>query len=282
MAGKVSSELQTIIRKRPQLFADLISALKDQPDRVGPPDCSGGPRWQLVTNGARLVQEQKKLVKVAASEARNLTESAAGDSVHKEIAEKEPGASQNRDALNRARREVQKKRYEAALADYTEAIRRKPDSAEAYYGRGNAYLKQTLLAPALRGFDGQKLESVHETAISDFTEAIRLKPNFAETYARRGSAYWRQEQNSGALADFNEAIRLNPQSEWAWNGRGSVYLDQNQYEKAVADYSEAIRLEPNKTESYSCRAVAYQKLGQTAKAKQDWAKIEHLQKLGFH
>jgi transcriptional regulator with XRE-family HTH domain len=34
MAGKVSSELQTTIRKRPKLFADLIRALKDQPDHA--------------------------------------------------------------------------------------------------------------------------------------------------------------------------------------------------------------------------------------------------------
>jgi HTH-type transcriptional regulator, competence development regulator len=34
MAGKVSSELQTIIRKRPKLFADLIRALKDLPDHA--------------------------------------------------------------------------------------------------------------------------------------------------------------------------------------------------------------------------------------------------------
>jgi HTH-type transcriptional regulator, competence development regulator len=34
MAGKVSSELQTIIRKRPKLFAELIRALKDQPDHA--------------------------------------------------------------------------------------------------------------------------------------------------------------------------------------------------------------------------------------------------------
>ena len=32
MAGKVSSELQTIIRKRPQLFADLIRALNEKED----------------------------------------------------------------------------------------------------------------------------------------------------------------------------------------------------------------------------------------------------------
>jgi HTH-type transcriptional regulator, competence development regulator len=34
MTGKVSSELQTIIRKRPKLFADLIRELKDQPDHA--------------------------------------------------------------------------------------------------------------------------------------------------------------------------------------------------------------------------------------------------------
>src|SRR6478736_6223425 len=32
MAGKVSSDLQNIIRKRPQLFSQLIRELKDMPD----------------------------------------------------------------------------------------------------------------------------------------------------------------------------------------------------------------------------------------------------------
>jgi len=34
MAGKVSSDLQGIIRKRPQLFADLIRQLKSMPDHA--------------------------------------------------------------------------------------------------------------------------------------------------------------------------------------------------------------------------------------------------------
>jgi len=32
MAGKVSSDLQAIIRERPQLFADLIRQMKEMPD----------------------------------------------------------------------------------------------------------------------------------------------------------------------------------------------------------------------------------------------------------
>ena len=34
MAGKVSSELQAVIRRRPKLFAELIRSLKDQPDHA--------------------------------------------------------------------------------------------------------------------------------------------------------------------------------------------------------------------------------------------------------
>ena len=34
MAGRVSSDLQEIIRKRPQLFSQLIRELKNQPDRA--------------------------------------------------------------------------------------------------------------------------------------------------------------------------------------------------------------------------------------------------------
>ena len=34
MAGKVSSDLQEIIRKRPELFAELIRQLKKAPDHA--------------------------------------------------------------------------------------------------------------------------------------------------------------------------------------------------------------------------------------------------------
>jgi transcriptional regulator with XRE-family HTH domain len=34
LAGKVSSDLQQVIRKRPELFASLIRQLKDQPDHA--------------------------------------------------------------------------------------------------------------------------------------------------------------------------------------------------------------------------------------------------------
>ena len=54
-------------------------------------------------------------------------------------------------------------RYEAAIADYDEAICLKPDFAAAYHNRGNA--KQAL--------------ERYGDAIADYNQAILLKPDFA-------------------------------------------------------------------------------------------------------
>lgn len=59
---------------------------------------------------------------------------------------------------------------ESILADFDEAIRLKPDFAEAYVDRGNT--KRLL---------GKKRE-----ALSDYNKAIQIKPDYALAYANRG------------------------------------------------------------------------------------------------
>jgi tetratricopeptide (TPR) repeat protein len=49
--------------------------------------------------------------------------------------------------------------YDKAIDEYTEAIRLKPDYADAYYNRGNAYVGQGKL----------------DKAIADFAKAEELK-----------------------------------------------------------------------------------------------------------
>ena len=50
-------------------------------------------------------------------------------------------------------------RYDKAIFDYTEAIKRKPEHADFYYSRGLAYNKM----------------GKSDKAISDYTKAIELK-----------------------------------------------------------------------------------------------------------
>jgi tetratricopeptide (TPR) repeat protein len=62
------------------------------------------------------------------------------------------------------------KNYDEAINCYTEAIRLKPDYAEAYNNRGNAH----------------KVKGDQDGAIADYTEAIRLKPDYYTAHFNRG------------------------------------------------------------------------------------------------
>ncbi|MEI6429500.1 MAG: tetratricopeptide repeat protein, partial [Pseudanabaena sp. ELA607] len=79
------------------------------------------------------------------------------------------------------------------ISDYNEAIRLKPDYAEAYNNRGNAKL-------ALGDKQG---------AINDFNQAIRIKPDLAEVYLNRGLAKSDLGMIQSALEDLQEARRLS-------------------------------------------------------------------------
>jgi Flp pilus assembly protein TadD len=96
------------------------------------------------------------------------------------------------DAFNRASRELEEKQYEAAVADYTEAIRLKPDDSNAYMCRGGSYA-------------GLKR---YEMAISDYTEGIRLKPDDSNLYDFRGFAYAALGAKSKAQQDHKKANQL--------------------------------------------------------------------------
>ena len=62
--------------------------------------------------------------------------------------------------------------YDHAIADLDQAIRLKPDFADAYFSRGLAYSDK----------------GDYDRAITDFDQAIRLKPDAAYAYNGRGIA----------------------------------------------------------------------------------------------
>ena len=155
--------------------------------------------------------------------------------------------------LVRAKAEAARGDYQTAIADFTEAIRLDPISAEGYEGRARAYI-------ALKQYD---------KASADFTAAIRLKPDYPQAYEGRGRTHLASsklnqetstEENQKAVSDFTEAIRLKPDYAEAYEGRGRTKvprdLDSNQKDReAASDFTEAIRLKPDYAEAYEGRGT---------------------------
>jgi tetratricopeptide (TPR) repeat protein len=142
--------------------------------------------------------------------------------------------------------------YEQILTD---AMQNDPDSAFAYYGRGEEYSRNG-------DFD---------RAIGEYDAAIKIDANYANAYDSRGCTYASKGDHDRAIADFTEAIRINPKESFYYRHRGDTYSDKKNYDKAIADFTEAVNLELNEAKeltdhgpfkagwakTYHSRAMAY-------------------------
>jgi len=182
-----------------------------------------------------------------------------------------------------------RKNYEAAIADFTQAIRSNPKLAGAFILRGRALLAGAgLLEGVDEDFKGirnadftlnkdtealQKKNKTTSQAAADFSEAIRLDPNNAAAYTERGSAFHQSAEYNRALEDFNQAIRLNPNSAVTYTKRGDTYYFLRDFSHAVEDYTQAIQIDPNYKYAYMERAWAYQFQGEYDPAIEDYTGV---------
>jgi tetratricopeptide (TPR) repeat protein len=152
--------------------------------------------------------------------------------------------------------------YDKALSDFSEAIRLDPNDAFSFLFRGQSYFKKKQ----------------YDEAIRDITEAIRLDPNNRYGYIFRGGVYQEKQEYDNAISDFTEAIRLDPNDLFGYTDRGDVYQEKQEYDNAISDFTEAIRLSPEFSLSYQKRGKAYQSRGKLDMAKADFAKVNELLK----
>ena len=98
-------------------------------------------------------------------------------------------------------------------------IQLQPDSAGAYYNRGNTYVDK----------------GVFDNAIKDFDTAIELDTYYLNAYYNRGFAYLKKGEFDDAIKDFDMVIQLQPDSAGAYYNRGEVWLHLQAWEKAKSD-----------------------------------------------
>ncbi len=143
------------------------------------------------------------------------TDSQAGDNKYgpnpKE--EKESGNNEEKESDN-------------SVADRNKAIELAPDSADAYYNRGDAYDQM----------------GEYGKAIADYNKAIELDPHHASAYYNRGCAYGEIGAYDKAVADYDKAIELNPNDSLAYYNRGLAHSKRGEASKAVSDLVKCIEL----------------------------------------
>lgn len=83
---------------------------------------------------------------------------------------------------------------DAALTACSAAIKANPNDAEAYQGRGSAYVRR----------------GENERAIADYNAAIKISPEFGLPYFNRGLILESKSQLKEALSDFKRAAELDP------------------------------------------------------------------------
>jgi len=176
----------------------------------------------------------------------------------------------------------------AAIATASEAIRRDPKDANAYYDRGNAYAANGDADRAIADYTATiRLDPAHanayynrgnsysskgdtERAIADYSATIRLDPAYANAYYNRGNAYSNKGNTDRAIADYTEAVRLQPTNANAYFNRGNAYGRKGETDRAIADYTEAIRADSTHANAYLNRGLAYEKHGDFARARADF------------
>jgi tetratricopeptide (TPR) repeat protein len=140
--------------------------------------------------------------------------------------------------------------YERAMADFSQAIKLEPNSAQAYRERGVIYQEQG---------DSKR-------ANADYSQAIKLDPNDTFAYIGRGLTYGAERDFGQSMADLNQAIKLDPNDAFAYIWRGTMYSANGDLDQGIVDFNQAIILEPNNDIAYALRGFLYAMKGEDDRA----------------
>ena len=103
--------------------------------------------------------------------------------------------------------------FDAAIESYKQALRIKPDYADAYYNMGVALNDK----------------GDPEAAIESYKQALRIKPDYAEGHSNLGTAFQLLNQIEQAVASYEKAISLKKDLNTAISGLGKALLKKGEH-----------------------------------------------------
>ncbi len=181
--------------------------------------------------------------------------------------------------------------WSEAFSAYTEAIKREPNNALAYYRLGVVNEKLGSPDAAVRAYQdalrldsnmnearlalagyyvnqgvAQRLRKQLDEATASFRTALSYNTASADAHFELGQTLDQNGQTGEAIAEYQEAIKLDPDKSTAHLRLAKAYAAQGQQENAVKEYQEVLRLNPEDPVAHHGLGVAYNELGQKDQA----------------
>lgn len=145
-------------------------------------------------------------------------------------------------------------KIQAALDDYTRAIKMFEPYRDAWYNRGSLFA------------DLQQ----HPEAISDLSQAIQLDANFKLAYYNRANSYAATGKMDSAQADYLRTLELDSAYAEAWTNLGNVYGVKGMHSDAEFAFGKSIYYQPENAYAFNNRALARASQGKMEAAEADF------------
>lgn len=134
---------------------------------------------------------------------------------------------------------------------FTDVVEKFPNSANAYWYRGNVYR------------DYKKLE----LAIKDYSKSIALAPAYDKAYFNRACALAALEKNEASLPDYDKTIELNAAYTPAYLNKANSLFALKRYDEALQLYQKAIAIDSSFQQAHLGMADVFIAKNEPAKAK---------------
>ena len=131
--------------------------------------------------------------------------------------------------------------HQLAVDEYNTIIKLKPDSYDAYFGRGMAL---------------GRLGEI-QNGIDDISVFIEHNPQSSLAFTKRGVRYLWLGDLKKAANDFYRAIALNPKNAEAHDDLGVILAQQNKPKEAIVHFSKTIEYDPSYQKAYHNLALTY-------------------------
>ena len=151
-------------------------------------------------------------------------------------------------------------RFDKSVEHGAEAVRIKPNYANAHYNLGIALFQQGEV----------------RDAIKCWARTVQLDPNNHKAHNNLAGMLYRQGNVEQAIAHWTEALRLNPDDVKALRNLGQALASQGRVEEGIKHYSQALRIQPRQIDVHYELAVLLERQGRLKEAIREYREVLRL------